>query len=92
MKRRSFLKESLSLAAFSAAPSLGFGADLASGRVVRTPGIRLKIGLNAYSFDAPLRSGATTLEKLVDFCAKNGLDALDATGYYFPGYPKVPKS
>jgi len=30
------------------------------------------------------------MEKLVDFCAENGLDSLDATGYYFPGYPKVP--
>jgi sugar phosphate isomerase/epimerase len=26
----------------------------------------------------------------VDFCATNGVDALDATGYYFPGYPNVP--
>ena len=25
-----------------------------------------------------------------DFCAQHGVDALDATDYYFPGYPKVP--
>lgn len=84
MERRSFLLSSLSFA------SLLSGAGSAPGKVARTPGIRLKIGLNAYSFDAQLRSGATTLEKLVDFCARNGLDALDATGYYFPGYPRVP--
>lgn len=86
MQRRSFL----SLTSLAAAASLVRGAGVTQGKVVRNPGIRLKIGLNAYSFDAQLRSGATTLEKLVDFCAKNGLDALDATGYYFPGYPKVP--
>lgn len=62
----------------------------AQSPVVRTPGICVKIALNAYSFDAELRSGATTLEKLVDFCAANRLDALDATGYYFPGYPQPP--
>lgn len=62
----------------------------AQNSVARVPGSRVKIGLNAYSFDAELRSGATTLEKLVDFCAANRLDALDATGYYFPGYPEVP--
>ena len=27
---------------------------------------------------------------LVDYCAQPGFDGLDATGYYFPGYPKVP--
>jgi sugar phosphate isomerase/epimerase len=31
-----------------------------------------------------------TLEGLIDFCAEQGLDALDATGYYFPTYPSVP--
>ena len=31
-----------------------------------------------------------TLYDLVDFCAEHGLDALDSTGYYFPGYPEVP--
>jgi sugar phosphate isomerase/epimerase len=87
--RRSFLTKSLSVISLSAA-SLVRGADILKDKVVRTPGIRLKIGLNAYSFDAQLRSGATTLEKLVDFCAENGLDSLDATGYYFPSYPKVP--
>jgi sugar phosphate isomerase/epimerase len=87
--RRSFLTKSLGIASLSAA-SLVRGAVVLQDRVVRTPGIRLKIGLNAYSFDAQLRSGATTLVKLIDFCAQNGLDSLDATGYYFPGYPEVP--
>ena len=73
--RRSFLTKSLGIASLSAA-SLVRGAVVLQDRVVRTPGIRLKIGLNAYSFDAQLRSGATTLVKLIDFCAQNGLELL----------------
>jgi sugar phosphate isomerase/epimerase len=54
------------------------------------PGAHVRIGLNAYSFNQPLRDGKMTLEDVVDYCAELGIDALDATGYYFPGYPKVP--
>jgi sugar phosphate isomerase/epimerase len=56
----------------------------------------LKVSLNAYSFNKLLndairgRGEGTTLMQLVDFAAKTGFDAFDATGYYFPGYPKVP--
>ena len=32
----------------------------------------------------------TNLEEVVEFCAAQGFDALDPTGYYFPGYPEVP--
>jgi sugar phosphate isomerase/epimerase len=31
-----------------------------------------------------------TLAEVVTFCAQHRVDALDATGYYFPGYPAVP--
>lgn len=58
--------------------------------IARESGVKLKLGLNAYSFNGPLRAGTMTLVDAVDFCAKNGVDALDATGYYFPGYPNVP--
>jgi sugar phosphate isomerase/epimerase len=58
--------------------------------VTRNAGIRIKLGLNAYSFDKQLRGGSMTLEDLIDFCAQHAIDGLDATGYYFPGYPKVP--
>jgi sugar phosphate isomerase/epimerase len=62
----------------------------AQARVPREPGVKLKLALNAYSFDKPLRAGSMTLEDVVHFCAQQRVDALDATGYYFPGYPKVP--
>ena len=51
---------------------------------------RFKISLNAYSFNAPLSAGKTDLGQVMDFCAANGFDAIDLTGYYFPGYPAAP--
>ena len=50
----------------------------------------LKLSLNAFSFDKPLRAGTMSLDDLLDFCAKTGFDGVDLTGYYFPGYPAVP--
>lgn len=51
----------------------------------------VRIALNSYSFNQPLRDGAITLSGVVRFCADHGIGALDATGYYFPGYPAVPE-
>jgi sugar phosphate isomerase/epimerase len=51
---------------------------------------KLRIGLNAFSFDQPLRNGTLSMIQLLDYCAKIGFDAVDLTGYYFPGYPQVP--
>jgi sugar phosphate isomerase/epimerase len=31
-----------------------------------------------------------TLADVIDYCAEHGIDGVDLTGYYFPGYPKVP--
>jgi sugar phosphate isomerase/epimerase len=84
--RRRFLTHSAGLAAAAAMPA----SVLAQPIVAREPGIKIKLGLNAYSFNGPLRQGTMTLTDAVHFCAKNGVDALDATGYYFPGYPQVP--
>jgi sugar phosphate isomerase/epimerase len=52
---------------------------------------KIKLSCNLYSFNEPLRSGAMTLEQAIDFCAELGFDAVDPTGYYFPGYPEPPK-
>ena len=55
---------------------------------------RFKPSLNAYSFNGLLTKGlkdkGMTLFDLLDFCAENDLDAIDPTGYFFPGYPKPP--
>jgi sugar phosphate isomerase/epimerase len=81
MNRRNFLTGSVGLAA---------GVVAAEARVLREPGVKLKLALNAYSFDKPLKAGSMTLDDVVHFCAQHRVDALDATGYYFPGYPNVP--
>ena len=56
----------------------------------------VKLSLNAYSFNKMLsdhfngRAPGMTLFELLDFCAENNFDAIDPTGYFFPGYPEVP--
>src|SRR5689334_117098 len=66
------------------------GAALAAGEVKRHSGVRIRLALNSYSFNRPLMAHEMTLEDVIDYCAANNIDGLDATGYYFPGYPKVP--
>lgn len=78
--RRQFLTSSAALAT----------ASLAKAAVPREPGVKLKLALNAYSFDKPLMAHTMTLDDVIHFCAQQRVDALDATGYYFPGYPFAP--
>ena len=61
------------------------------------PGAHVKFSLNAYSFNDALtgkdntdKYPAFSLLDLLDWCASQNIEALDATGYYFPGYPEVP--
>ena len=85
--RRRFLSGSATLAAVASLPASAFAAPEV---VRREAGVKLKLGLNAYSFNKQLREGSMTLMDAVHFCAQQGVDALDATGYYFPGYPGAP--
>jgi sugar phosphate isomerase/epimerase len=87
--RRQFLT-SAALASASLAAGVRPAAAFAEGKVARVPGVGVRLALNAYSFNQPLRAGSMSLLDLVDYCAQHGLHALDATGYYFPGYPEVP--
>ncbi len=64
---------------------------VAQTKPARVDGSKLKTSLNAYSFNAPLLAGTMTLDDLLEFCARLGFDGVDLTGYYFPGYPEVPK-
>ncbi len=52
----------------------------------------LKISLNVYSFNRPLRAGEMTLDDALEFCAEHQFHAIDPTGYYFPHYPDAPPS
>ena len=82
MDRRRFLK---------CAAVLPAAAGLAQKRVT------LKTSLNAYSFNKLLndairgRGEGITLVGVLEFAAKNKFEGFDATGYYFPGYPKRPE-
>jgi len=59
-------------------------------------GSRLRTSLNAYSFSDLLTANAKDpargldLFAVCDFCAAAGFDAVDLTGYFFPGYPQAP--
>ncbi len=50
----------------------------------------LKISLNAFSFNDLLLAKKITIDDVLDFCAKLGIEGVDLTGYYFPGYPEAP--
>jgi sugar phosphate isomerase/epimerase len=94
--RRRFLATSTALPAGLAsalalsAPSAPGTAEVAANRT------RLKPSLNAYSFSELLEANAKDptrgidLFGVCDFCAKHGFDAVDLTGYFFPGYPNAP--
>ncbi len=90
LPRRRFMSGVLSAAASLAIGPARADSLSAQGKVARAGGSRVRLGLNAYSFNAPLRAGTMTLDGLVGYCAQHGFDGLDATGYYFPGYPEVP--
>ena len=62
----------------------------AQPRPARLAGAGVRLGLNVYSFNQPLRDGSMTLAGAVRFCAEQGIAGIDMTGYYFPGYPARP--
>ncbi len=86
LERRKFIQASVAL---SALPLVGFSRPHEKKSDNATNN-RFKLSLNAYSFNAPLRSGKITLSDVIEFCATQGFAAADLTAYYFPGYPQVP--
>lgn len=90
-QRRRFVK-SLLTAPFLA--STGFTlherADHNPDKNINSGKDKLKISLNAFSFNDPLMSKKMTLENLLETASEIGFDGIDITGYYFQGYPDVP--
>jgi sugar phosphate isomerase/epimerase len=89
-KRRRFIK---SLVAVSLAGSVN--SDLKANsflqdRNINSGNSKLKMSLNAFSFNDPLMDKKMSLDDLLETCAEIGFDGVDITAYYFPGYPKVP--
>ncbi len=89
MTRRTFLAGGLALPLSGPLPK-AVQKDQPAGVAGRTGNPRIRISLNAYSFNDALRSGRMALDQLLEFCAKHEFDAVDLTGYYFQGYPKDP--
>jgi len=85
--RRNFVKSMLTVP-FAAA---GINSPASEANSINKKyGHKFKISLNVYSFNQPLRDEKIDLFDVIDFCAKYNFDAIDPTGYYFPGYPGVP--
>ncbi len=52
---------------------------------------RVKIGLNFYSFDNPIKSGELDILDVINYVASIDMECVDITGYYFPTYPQIPE-
>lgn len=99
LDRRALLR---SAAAVSLAAAAGYVVQpdqpivQAQTPVSRAGGPWLKTSLNAYSFSKPLndaakmRGAGMTLMQMLEYCAEQNFDAVDPTGYFFPGYPNPP--
>jgi sugar phosphate isomerase/epimerase len=85
-KRRHFLK------GLTLTPFLLSASNLMASTKTKRPFTksRLQYSVNAYSFNAMLRSGDMTFFDMMEFAADIGLDAVDLTGYYFSSYPESP--
>jgi sugar phosphate isomerase/epimerase len=99
LNRRAFLNRAALLpvgAALGVGLGSAAGAANAQAPIKRVGGAKLKTSLNAYSFNKALndnlkgRGKGVTLFDLLDYCAEQNFDAIDPTGYFFPGYPKAP--
>jgi sugar phosphate isomerase/epimerase len=95
--RRNLLKSAIMLPfGFAAGLTCERRADatVASNRNAKS---YLKTSINAYCFDPLLRENlkdpkvGMSLFDVLAFCAEHNVDAIDPTGYYFPGYPEVPR-
>ncbi len=88
IKRRKFLQSLATVGAIAGTANISFAAKAKTAATGNNN--RFKISLNAYSFNEPLKNGKITLDDVLDFCATAHFDAIDMTGYYFPGYPEIP--
>jgi len=86
--RRNFLKTLSLLPLATTARSEAVSSETSA--IAGEFGPKLKSSLNVYSFNSLLRDNQIDLFDVLDFCAEHNFDAIDPTGYYFPGYPDVP--
>ena len=90
-KRRSFLKNMMAIPAVTTSGALLSSKPVhALNKFAGAGNHKLKLSLNAYSFNIPLRAGTMKIDDMLEFCSDQGIGGVDITGYYFPGYPAVP--
>lgn len=98
-KRRSFLKVAALIPLGLAAGSRQTlnAADDPAPKASRQS-VKIKLSVNAWSYYMQLNrhlkgeSGGMSLFDMLEECARLEVDAVDPTGYFFPGYPNVPDS
>lgn len=86
--RRQFIHKAT---VFPLLPLAAQATDLTTGTASLRATGNIKLSCNLYSFNTLLEKGAMTLEEVIRFCADLHFDAIDPTGYYFPGYPSPPE-
>jgi sugar phosphate isomerase/epimerase len=87
LNRRQFIATSAMASGMAFCPTeLVFPID----KIKRLSKPKVRVGLNAYSFNDPLIAKTMTIWDMIEFCANLGLEAVDLTGYYFLSYPVVP--
>jgi sugar phosphate isomerase/epimerase len=81
----------------AATPLAGLVAPaIAQNPIARAGKAKFTATLNAYSFLEPLNANKADPTKgidlfgVCDFCARHDIEAIDLTGYFFPGYPQAP--
>ncbi|MES2003236.1 MAG: sugar phosphate isomerase/epimerase family protein [Bacteroidota bacterium] len=89
-QRRKFLQSLALTAAATGISKFSFAKGAQESIAPANKSNRFKISLNAYSFNNALVNKKTTLEEVMEFCARENFDAIDITGYYMPGYPEIP--
>jgi sugar phosphate isomerase/epimerase len=89
-ERRKFVKSFLSLPALTLPGILHPRTTLSQDRNINIGKSKLKLSLNAFSFNAPLSEKKMSLDDLLQTASEIGFDGVDITAYYFPGYPNVP--
>lgn len=95
--RRNFLKSALPL-------GLGLGVlplqqvfGESKPKINAVSSSKIKVGLNAWSYYVQLykyqkgEAGGMSLFDMLEECARLEFDAVDPTGYFFPGYPNRPE-
>lgn len=95
VNRRKFIK---SAAFLPVGVTLGHGSLRGEPTAAVAPSkAKIKLSLNAWSYYVPLykhlngEEGGMSLFDMLEECARLDFDAVDPTGYFFPGYPEVPE-